>query len=268
MHKNRKIIDFHTHAFPDALAQRAIQSLVSEAPGVKAYLNGKLSSLLKSMDENGIEKAVLCCIATKSTQFSPILNWCKEVRSDRIIPFPSVHPADPENLQKIDIIKAEGFIGIKFHPYYQDFYADQSEMYEIYNKCCELDLMLVLHTGYDIAFPRIKRADPERILKITSDFPNLKLITTHFGAWEQWDDVAVTLVGKPIYMEISFALEYLTSETARKMILAHPADYLLFGTDSPWTDQKDALLLLDKLQLPGDVLSGILSGNASTLLGL
>ena len=266
MHRISKIIDFHTHAFPDSLAGRAIQTLISEAPDVKAWLDGRLSSLISSMDQNNIENAVLCCIATKPSQFLPILNWCREIRCDRIIPFPSVHPADPQCLEQIDAIKQQGFKGIKFHPYYQDFYADQPGMYEIYQKCCDLNLMLVMHTGYDIAFPRIPRADPQRILKIISDFPKLKFITTHLGGWEQWDQVEKFLIGKPIYMEISFALEYLSAERARQMFLAHPPEYLLFGTDSPWTDQKTTLSLLRNLQLPEGLLNQILSGNASRLL--
>lgn len=103
-------------------------------------------------------------------------------------------------------------------------------------------------------------------MKITSDFPKLKFITTHLGGWEQWDQVEKLLIGKPIYMEISFALEYLPAERARQMFLAHPPEYLLFGTDSPWTDQKTSLSLLRNLQLPEGLLNQILSGNASRLL--
>jgi hypothetical protein len=52
------------------------------------------------------------------------------------------------------------------------------------------------------------------------------------------------------------------------MILGHPEGYLLFGTDSPWTDQARTLALLEKLRLPEKKLARILSGNALGLLGL
>jgi hypothetical protein len=39
------------------------------------------------------------------------------------------------------------------------------------------------------------------------------------------------LIGKNIYMEISFALNFLTPKQAREMITSHPPDYILFGTD-------------------------------------
>ena len=36
-------IDFHTHAFPDELAPRAMKKLLSEAPGVNAFLDGTIN---------------------------------------------------------------------------------------------------------------------------------------------------------------------------------------------------------------------------------
>ena len=67
-----RIIDFHTHAFPDQIAEKAMQKLQQNCI-VKACLNGTLYDLLHSMDKSGIEKAVLCNIATKPDQFEAIL---------------------------------------------------------------------------------------------------------------------------------------------------------------------------------------------------
>jgi hypothetical protein len=261
-----RTIDFHTHAFPDALAPRAMKALLAEAPGVKAYLDGTVADLLRSMDKAGIEKSVICCIATKPEQFEPILRWCTEIRSDRLIPFPSVHPADPACAEAIRRIRAEGFPGIKLHPFYQDFFADEDRMFHFYEEVVHQGLLLVIHTGYDIAFPRIRRADPEKLLGIAETFPELKLVTTHLGAWQQWEEVRRYLLGRRIYMEISFALEDLGPERAREMIMGHPDGYVLFGTDSPWTDQTETLILLEKLQLPEKKLRQILADNALGLL--
>ncbi|NLD88937.1 MAG: amidohydrolase family protein, partial [Lentisphaerae bacterium] len=53
---------------------------------------------------------------------------------------------------------------------------------------------------------------------------------------------------------------------ARAMILAHPADYLLFGTDSPWGDLAEELARWRTLDLPSDLLAAALGGNAARLL--
>ena len=103
-----QIIDFHTHAFPDDLAARAVSALEKGA-GVPAMLDGKVSSLLKSMDRAGIERSMVCSIATKPAQFQKILDWSKAVRSSRIIPFPSIRPAD--RLQKLFFDNARRLLG-------------------------------------------------------------------------------------------------------------------------------------------------------------
>ncbi len=261
-----KIIDFHTHAFPDALARRAMKILLDEAPGIQAYLDGTLDALLASMQRNSIEKSVVCCIATRPEQFEPILNWCRTSRCEQFVMLPSIHPSASSCLDQIDQIKAEGFNGIKLHPFYQDFLIDEDRMLEIYDKLQRENLLAVMHTGFDIAFPRIRRADPEKIARINRLFPNLKLITTHLGAWQQWDEVERFIVGRPIYMGISFAMEYMEVSQAKRMITGHPSEYVLFGTDSPWTDQGQTTALLANLMLPEEKLNMILRSNAERLL--
>jgi len=97
-------------------------------------------------------------------------------------------------------------------------------------------------------------------------FPDLKLITTHFGGWEIWEEVEKMLIGKEIFMEISFALTYLSPEQAVRMLNKHPADYLLFGSDSPWDNQLEAIQRLKKLNLNQERLNRILGQNGERLL--
>ena len=273
----RKIIDFHTHAFPDALAEKAMAQLHSELHielytdlynrgDFTSYLDGKLSSLLSSMDKAGIETSVLCCIATRPKQFEQILLWCKQIRSDRIVPMPSVHPDDPQAAEKIHQIAREGFKGVKFHPYYQDFDVDSARMNPIYEAIAANHLMIVMHTGFDIAFERVDRASPKRIVKVINRFPNLKFITTHMGAWYDWDAVETEILGKPIYMEMSVSRDFLGQQRFRQMLLKHPQDYLLFGTDSPWSDQSAEIEAIRRLNLPQAVLDGLFYKNAKRLL--
>lgn len=259
------IIDFHTHAFPDDLAEKAMKILEDEG-GIKAHLNGKVSSLLQSMDRYGIEKSIVCSIATKPSQFDPIFVWSQEVQSERIIPFPSIHPDDPQGPERVSRIKKEGFKGIKFHPYYQDFHIDDKRMFPIYDRITEENLIVVLHTGFDFAFEKIRIADPVRIVRVIENFPDLKILTTHLGAWDDWDEVTKHILGKKIYMEISFSFEFLEKEVARNMILSHPKEYTVFGTDSPWTDQGKTLSLLKGLNLGKDIENLILRENALNLL--
>ncbi len=259
------IIDFHAHAFPDVLAEKAMKALEEEG-GVKAHLDGRISSLLRSMDRNGVERSVICSIATRPPQFDAILSWSKEIRSDRIVPFPSLHPGDSRFADHIARIRDEGFKGIKFHPYYQDFDVDDERVFPIYERIVEQNLIVLMHTGFDFAFEKVRRADPLKILKVVERFPDLKLVTSHLGAWDDWKEVERHLVGRNIYMEISFSLEYLDRETARKIILNHPKGHVFFGTDSPWTDQGRTLELVRSLGLGKEREELILRENALKLL--
>jgi len=260
------IIDFHTHAFPDDLAARAVPALEKGA-GIPAVLNGTVAALLRSMDRAGIERAVVCSIATKPAQFRKIIDWSKAVRSPRLVLFPSIHPADPEAREHIRMIRAEGFLGVKLHPYYQEFNLDEPRLEPIYECLRECGLMLFCHTGFDIAFPRERRADPERIGKVLAKFPGLKFVATHLGAWEDWAEVERWLIGKPVILETSFATAYCGAEAVRRLLMAHPSDCILFGTDSPWADQAEEIARIKALALPPGLEQKLFYENAHRLLG-
>ncbi len=258
-------IDFHTHAFPDQVAANAIPALEKKG-NVKAYLNGTVADLLASMDRAGIEQSVICSIATRPEQFRPILDWSQAIRSPRIIPFPSVHPADPDLEDHVRQVAEMGFKGIKLHPYYQDFFLDDPAMDPLYRAVADQGLLLVVHTGQDIGFPADDRAAPQRILNLARQLPTLRLITTHLGGWNMWDEVRSTLTGLPIYMELSFSLDFLDQIRLRDMIESHPPGYVLFGSDSPWADQATTLKMLGRLGLDDEMYQGIIRENALALL--
>jgi len=262
-----KIIDFHTHAFPDSLAAHAMAALQAETDEVIARSDGTIGALLKSMDSAAISSSVICSIATKPEQFDPILKWSKSIQSERIIPFPSIHPADSNPSEKMHIVAEEGFKGIKLHPYYQDFFLDDESIFPLYEAACKNNLMIVSHTGFDIAFPRIRRCDPVRINSVCSRFPELLFIATHLGSWEDWDEVEKYLVGNEVYMECSFAVGYLEDERIRNVFEKHPKEFLLFGTDSPWMDQAESVERIDALCPDKSVREALFYNNASRLLG-
>ena len=47
------VIDFHAHAFPDALAERAVPQLAAEG-GIVPTLSGKIGALVAAMDAAAI----------------------------------------------------------------------------------------------------------------------------------------------------------------------------------------------------------------------
>jgi uncharacterized protein len=260
------VTDFHTHAFPDTLAERAIRTLEGQSAEVKATHDGRVSSLLESMDRAGIARSVVCSIATRPEQFEPILRWSRGIRSERIIPLPSIHPLDPDPVTRVREVHRAGFPGVKLHPYYQDFVLDDPSMFPLYQELATRGMLLVFHSGFDIAFPWVRRCDPRRSGNLLREFPTLRLVATHMGGWMDWDEVRRHLLGREIFLEISFAMRLLPADEVRSMILGHPREFLLFGTDSPWQDQGEEMHRLRELHLGQDCEEAILSRNAERLL--
>jgi len=261
------IVDFHAHAFPDAIAERAMPALEAEGD-IAAVLDGKVSSLLHSMDAAGIWASVVASIATRPSQFEPILRWSAEIASERVIPFPSVHPDDPQLAARVHAIRDAGFKGVKLHPYYQDFGLDEARMRPLFAAAQDCGLLVLCHTGFDLAFPRVRRADPLRVLRLLDAFPDLRFVASHLGAWEDWDEVERHLAGRPILMDLSFAIGGIGPARARELILRHPPEYMLFGTDSPWAGQRETIEEVRRLGLGAERERLLFGANAARLLEL
>jgi len=261
------LVDFHAHAFADALAPRAIAAL-SAASCLRPATGGSVAELLASMRAAGVDRAVVLSIATKPAQFDPIFRWALAVRAahPELEPFLSVHPDDPDALARVDAAADAGFRGLKFHPYYQNFAVDDPRLFPLYERMAARRLVALFHAGYDIGFPFVPLASPRRIARVLDAVPALRVVAAHLGGWFDWDSAARHLLGRDVWIETSNSLHELSPAVARAMILAHRPDRLLFGTDSPWRPHAGELALWRSLALPGSLLDAAFSANPAALL--
>lgn len=58
------ILDFHTHAFPEKIAGKAMTVLSKNSGNVEPLTDGTAAALLAHMDSRGVDKAVVLGIAT------------------------------------------------------------------------------------------------------------------------------------------------------------------------------------------------------------
>ncbi len=263
------VIDFHAHAFPDELAPRAVGGInAGLAEADRAVLDGTVGGLLASMDRAGIRRAVLWSVATKPTQAGPIIRWSRQVAGERIIPFASVHPDAPDPAADVAEVAAAGLKGIKLHPMYQGFAADERRAWPIYGAAQEAGLILGFHAGGDLSFPLDDdRASPTRILRVHRAFPRLRIVAAHLGGWQMWDEVARTLAGTDVYLETSYTFCSATEEQIERVLERHAPERVLFGSDSPWRDQVEALERTRAAFPDPDLRALVLEGNAERLLG-
>ena len=240
------IIDFHTHAFPDELAPRAIGAWNERVPPEgRALLDGTLGGLLASMDRAGIDRCVICSIATAPKQVDAILRWSLSIADGRVIPFGSVHPDCEDPAAEVRKVARAGLRGVKVHPLYQGFAADDGRLWPIYDAVCEAGLILLMHCGRDVAFPpEDDRAAPRRVLKVHRAFPDMPLVAAHLGGWRLWPEALDALAGTGVYLETSYSIGLCEPDTLAALLGRHAPERILFGTDSPWCDQAEALALV------------------------
>ena len=262
-------IDFHVHAFADKIAERTMKALEATA-GEQGATNGTLSDTEEKMQRWGVDGFVLLSIATKPTQHLVCNNWAASCMSEHVFPFGSVHPDGEDVLAELERIKALGLYGVKLHPDYQHFYADEERMLPIYRKCGELGLPVIFHAGVDPVCPEDIHCTPKMAARMLEKCPDTTIILAHLGGNECWDEVEEILAGNfgNLYMDTSLAGRYIPADKLQRIIKKHGAERILFASDCPW-DRPD--LTRDKLRsigLSAEEERMIFAGNAKRLLGL
>ena len=260
-----KIIDIHTHIFPDEIAPTTIKYLEEEA-NTKAYLNGTISDLKSSMKRAGISISVNQPISTKSSQVQPINNWVKQIQDEAILSFGTIHPQFEDFKNEIKRLKEWGIKGVKLHPDYQKFHPDDESMFPIYESLRENEMIVLFHAGIDIGLYPPVHATPQRLAKVLDNFPGLIIIASHMGGYKLWDDVEKYLVGRDIYFDTSYVIDYMEIDRFVTIMKNHGFDKILFGTDSPWKDQADEVKKISVLNIPQEIQLDIFWGNAKGLL--
>jgi predicted TIM-barrel fold metal-dependent hydrolase len=263
------IIDFHTHIFPDKIAKQAVAALAEESGDYRPSTDGTRASLLASMDGAGIAKSVVANIATRPAQTLPILEFCRQVRGDRLAPLVSFHPGNSPDEAADVLFRAagEGIRGVKLHPMYQEFAIDEKRMFPFYQMIEHYGFFVVFHTGLDVAFPGNLQADVERVAGLARAFPELTIVATHVGGWRQWDRAPMLAKHQNLYTETSMTLTEMGDDDFVRLLDRFDADRVLFGSDSPWTDQREMVERTRKLRLSDERKEKLLSRNAERLLG-
>jgi hypothetical protein len=267
-------IDFHTHIFPDKIAERTIKLLEDNTERVegvraRAATDGTLGGLEKSMKDNDIDYSVVMPIATTVTQSNTINNFAASINGkNNIFSFGSVHPFQENCLDELERVKALGLRGIKLHPEYQGVYADSPECVRAIKKCMELGLLVLLHTGRDIGIEPPVHCEPRRLRRVLDMTGADNIIAAHMGGWRMWDEAEELLAGQNLYLDTSYSLNEMSGEQAVRFIKKHGADKILYGTDSPWEKQSICRERINALPVSNEEKELILHKNAARLLNI
>lgn len=262
------LIDFHTHCFPDKIAQKALEKLAYSSGGMEYYTDGTIGGLKKSMQEEDVDTAVILNIATNEHQMESVNNFAASVNNNSdIFAFGSVHPDAQNALEELERIKSLGLKGVKLHPEYQKFYVDDEKMKPIYKKISQLGLVLVFHAGYDYGAELPFHGMPNNF-KNALKWIDTPTVAAHWGGVDCGIEVLEMLCGTDLYFDTSFGYGQMPREIAMKIIEKHGTDKMLFATDSPWRTREMEKRFLNTLELSDSELDAIYNGNAKRLLGI
>ena len=255
------IIDAHVHLYPDAIAAKASGSIGAfyEMP---MRHDGSARALLDACARAGVEKCVLCAVATAPAQVGSI-NQFLAGEKERLgfAALCALHPqmTEAQLAGALDFARENGLAGAKLHPDFQRFRADDPKVFFLYEALAAARLPLLLHAGDS----RYGFSSPARVANAAKAFPGLTLVAAHLGGWSQWEESARLLPGLDnVFVDTSSSLYSLAPARAKEIIRAFGAERVLFGTDFPMWDAADELRLLRGLGLHGDELERILRRNA------
>ena len=267
------IIDFHTHVFPDRIAEKTI-NLLSKNGGIPPFSDGTVNGLVKRMKEAGTDVSVTLPVMTSPTQFDSINGFAKEINdtfadsSPRLISFAGIHPDCEDIDKKMAFIRESRFLGIKLHPDYQGTYIDDERYVKILECAKEYDLVVVTHSGVDGAYRGTVRCTPERALRLIRKVPHSKLVLAHMGANEMPREVIETLCGEDVYFDTAYVLRFIGKYDFETILKKHGSDRILFASDSPWSDVKNDVNIIKSFGLDEKTENKIFFENAKSLLGI
>lgn len=259
-----KIIDFHTHVYPDRIAEKATRA-TCDFYGLDTKQTGTVDMLLQKGQAAGITHYVLLPVAVHPHGVRHVNEFVVEQirQHPEFYGFGTVHPDMEDMTDELDYIRASGLIGVKLHPDMQAINTDDERLFPLYERLQVLDMPVFIHCGdehKDFSHPRHLR-------RVIDRFPRLTVIAAHLGGWSKWDEAVEYLKDTTCYLDISSCMMFMPPEKVVEYVRAFGVDRVLFGTDFPIWNAASEVKNLMALPLTGDEKEQIFFRNAQRILG-
>lgn len=205
--------------------------------GSSAAKTQTIPNLLTEMDACRVGEALILPIAF-GLPFGDDLcdRWTSAIEEagagDRLLGGASVHPRDPERIQKLERFAAAGARAIKLHPTMQRFYPDDPDVMDIYQACQRLGLVVFFHAGRAGIEPEAthRYTLPRHFEGAFSSFPKVDFVMGHAGA----RDVAAAIPLATRYDNVWLGIHGQGVSVLAEMLEATSGERMLFGTDWPF----------------------------------
>jgi hypothetical protein len=235
MSDKMRIIDFHTHVYPEKIAEKATAS-TCDFYSLKTDLVGTTKVLLEQGRQAGISDFVLLPVATKAEQVHHINAFIVDEvnRHTEFYGFGTLHAAMEDPFSEVAYIQSSGLKGVKLHPDIQRFPIDDERLFPVYDQL-QGHMPVLIHCGD----PRFDFSHPRRLRHVIDEFPKLQVIAAHLGGWSMFDTAFAYLKDTDCFLDISSCMMFLPPDRMRTYISGYGADRILFGSDFPLWDLQD-----------------------------
>jgi len=237
-----KIIDVHTHIFPDNIAAKATRATAEYFPMPEPpNHSGTAGELLEVMERTEICYAMVFSAATNPNQVEHINRfiYSQAQAHPRFLPCGTLHAGFSGFRDELRWMREHGMFGVKIHPEFQRFTLDDERLFPMYEEMERYDMFLIAHMGD----PRVDLSGPHRMLPVARTFPKLRCIAAHLGNWGDWDIEKIRPLTRipNIYTDISSTFSYAPDKTPLFPILReYEPSHIFWGSDYPiWCPQKE-----------------------------
>lgn len=233
-----RIIDFHTHIYPPAVAAKATDSICQFYQLDGAGMGGTAEELLRIGKDVGISQFVILPVAMKPDRVRHINAFAaaEVAANEEFFGFGSLHALMDNAAEEVEWIAQAGLKGIKMHPDFQRFDIDDERLFPAYDAMRSLGLPVMFHMGDT----RYDYSHPLRLRRLMDQFPGLQTIAAHFGGYSMYETACEYLHDTDCVMDISSSMMFMPEETALHYIRKYGAERLLFGSDYPlWNPEEE-----------------------------
>lgn len=264
--KKYRIIDAHTHVFPQKIARKAVDN-IGRFYGIAMGGDGSVAELEASGASAGVSRFIVNSSATTESQVRAINDFIAGTveGDDRLIGLITLHPELSRGRirEELAFAAAHGLRGVKLHPDFQAFDIDDPQAMKIY-EACEGVLPILFHTGDR----RYHYSCPRKLARVAARFPGLVCIGAHFGGYTEWDEVECYDETPNVCFDTSSSLMYLPAARAVELIRKYGADRFLFGTDFPMWRHGEELGRFLALDLTEAEREAVFHGTAERVFGI
>ena len=259
-----KIIDIHTHIYPDAIARKATDSIRDFYQLEGGGMDGSVQMLRDRGAQAGISQYVVLPVSNAPGRVHQINRFLLEQAQSHgdFIGFGTLHAEMEGLMEETDWILQNGLKGIKMHPDSQQFCIDDERLFPVYDLLQD-KIPVMLHMGD----PRYPYSHPARLRRVLELFPQLDVVAAHFGGYSMYKTAYELLHDKNCVFDVSSSLMFMPEGEGEKYIRAYGPERMLFGTDFPlWNPVEETKRFL-QLKLTDAEFEQIGSKTALRILG-